>query len=118
MTTVRELPFDEWDRLVGLPIAANGLPSGDVTIMVAEDPNGEIVGVWTAGLVVMAEGLWVDEQYRKKRTLWDLFHQMQDNLRDKGVERLYSLVQDEATLKLAEHGGFSHIPGYFIGKEL
>lgn len=118
MTSIRELPFEEWDKLAELPFAANGLPAGDVKVMVAEDENGDIVGVWSAGLIVCLEGLWVAEEHRKKNTLWKLFYGMMAALRSEQIDIVYSLVQTDEMLKLAEHGGFKEIPGHFIVKSL
>ncbi len=117
--TIRELPFEEWDKLEGLPIAENGLPSPDVMIMVAENEDGVIVGHWTAGTILMLEGLWVNEAYRKPSSvLWRLFTGMIDKLEEDGIPDVHTIVQTDEMLELAQHGGFKVIPGHFLIKRL
>lgn len=114
---VRELPHDEWFRLLDLPIGANGLPGEDVMVVVAED-NNEIVGVWTAGPILVLEGLWVREDHQKKTALFRIFNYMIDRLKSLGIPQVYSIVQTPEMVQLAAHGGFKSIDGQLIALDL
>jgi hypothetical protein len=109
---IRILPFEEWDKLDGFPIAANGFPNPETSIiLVAELPSGEIVGTWEAVAPVILEGLWVREDYHKTSVLPRLFETMKSTLRNMNIDRAYTLVQTPDVKALAEHGGFEMIPG-------
>lgn len=112
--TVRELPINEWDRLLELPYGSLALPAPDVMVLVAED-EGDIVGVWSAGPIMMLEGLWVREDHRKTtKTLWKLLNGMVGRLKAFQVPFAYSIVQTTSVLRLAEHAGFKPVEGQFI----
>lgn len=115
---IRELPQNEWFRLESLPVAANGLPAADVMVVVAEDDQKDIIGVWTAGPVVVLEGLWVREDYRKKSALFRIFHFMVDRLKALNIPYVFSLVQTPEMARLAAHGGFKPLEGQLIVLDL
>lgn len=94
------------------------MPADDVTIMVAETPLGDIVGCWTVGPILVLEGLWVREDYRKKSTLFRLFHGMIGKLKAIGVPLVFSIVQTPEMARLAAHGGFEPIQGQIIMLQL
>jgi N-acetylglutamate synthase-like GNAT family acetyltransferase len=109
---IRQLPFEEWDKLEGYPIAQNGLPDPDVSIMlVAETPEGEIVGTWSALAPIILEGLWVKPEFQKTSVLPKMFTTMKSLLKAAHIDRAYTLVQTPEVKALAEHGGFEVIPG-------
>jgi hypothetical protein len=118
MITVRELPADEWHKLVDLPIAAHGLPADDVIVMVAEDASGAIVGTWSVGPILVAEGLWVADEHQKGTALGKLYAGTLQRLSDIGVHSVYSIVQTPEMLALATHGGFEPIPGQLVNRVL
>ncbi len=111
---IRELPQDEWHRLLDLPIGENGLPSPDVLVVVAEDDKNDIVGVWTAGPIMVLEGLWVHPDHQKKTALYRIFDFMIKHLRGLGIPAVFSIVQTEEMAQLAAHGGFKPLDGQLI----
>jgi hypothetical protein len=118
--TVRELPVEEWDRLRALPFAEKGLPDPRLTkILVAETPEGRIVGVWAAMTQVFLDGLWVAPDYR--RTSWvamKLLRGMRDLLRRLGIVQSFTLVQTTDVLCLATKAGFVRVQGDLCVLEL
>lgn len=116
--TVRQLPFEEWDRLEGLQIAANGLPNPDTSVIFVVEDAGEIVGTWEAVTPIVLEGLWVREDFQKTTACGRLYHAMVSFLKSLGVDRTYTLVQTPEVLELAQHGGFEIVPGDFLMLDL
>jgi len=119
---IRQLPFEEWDKLDGFPIAQNGgrhpfydiLPNPEVSIIiVAETEGGEIVGTWSAVAPVVLEGLWVKEEYRKKGVFPKMYNTMMDSIFNMGITNVYTLVQTPDVKSLALKLGFEIIPGEF-----
>jgi N-acetylglutamate synthase-like GNAT family acetyltransferase len=86
--------------------------------MVAENPEGEIVGTWEAIAPVVLEGLWVREDYRKTMVLGKIFISMKSLLRSMNISRAFTLVQTPDVKALAEKGGFEMIPGEFCMLDL
>ena len=73
--TTRELPPDEWERLVGTELGevwTRLSPSWAKVLVVEQD--GEIVGCWALLSVLHAEGVWVSPTHRHRgavqRRLW------------------------------------------------
>ncbi len=110
---IRILPFEEWDKLDGFPIAANGFPNPDTCIILVAEVEGEIVGTWEAIAPVILEGFWVREDYRKSLAAGKMFLTMKSTLQSMGIDRAYTLVQTADVKSLAEHAGFEMIPGEF-----
>jgi hypothetical protein len=111
--SVRQLPVDEWPRLEGLAFAQNGLPDPRLAaILVAETPEGEIVGVWSAMTAVHLEGLWVAPSHR--RASWvamKLLKGMKELLVRLGVRQSFTIVESTEVLLLATKAGFTRIRG-------
>lgn len=111
--TIRELPFEEWDKLDGLPFSANGLPNPDTCkVLVAEDAN-EIVSVWSVVTAKFLEGMWVREDHRKTTVTGRMVQSMKSFLAKEQIESAYTIVQDSEVRRLAEKAGFDVIPGDF-----
>lgn len=109
---VRRLPFEEWDRLEGLPIAQAPLPDPDASIiLVAETPEGEIVGTWEAVAPIVLEGLWIHENYRNGITAGKLLREMKSQLNALGIPQAFTLVQSPEVKDLAVKAGFTVLPG-------
>jgi len=116
---IRVLPFEEWDKLEGYPIATNGLPNPDTSlILVAETPAGEIVGTWEAITPVILEGLWIDENYRNTLVAGRLLATMKSVLKSMNIDKAFTLVQTSDVKALAEKAGFEMIPGDFCVLDL
>lgn len=111
-THIRQLPFEEWDKLDGLPIATNGLPNPETSmILAAEDENGIVVGVWAAMTPIVLEGLWIREDHRNSTVAGRLLQRMKLFLNSIQVDRAFTLVQSADVKSLAEKAGFAVIPG-------
>lgn len=117
--TIRQLPFEEWDRLDGFPIATNGLPNPDTSVIfVIESAEGEIVGTWEAITPVILEGLWLRDDYRRTTAMGRLLSEMKSFLRSIHVDKAFTLVQTSDVLELAHKAGFETIPGEFLVLDL
>ena len=111
-TAVRVLPPDEWDRLLGLPFALNGLPNVETTILfVAETPTGEIVGLWGIFLNPMLDGLWVEPNHRHTLIAGQLLRTMKAFLQEQGVSYAFTVISDPPVMTLAHKAGFVRAPG-------
>jgi hypothetical protein len=110
---VRLLPVEEWHRLEGLPFAQNGLPDPNLArILVAETPEGEIVGIWAAMAAVHLDGLWVAPSYR--RASWvavKLLKAMKVLLIELGIVQSFTIIESAEVLALATKAGFTRIRG-------
>ena len=79
--THRELPPEEWPRLVGTELEAvwPHLQPAWARVLVVED-EGQIVGCWAALLMVHAEGVYIAPDHQKRgavaRHLWRGMRQM------------------------------------------
>lgn len=109
--TVRELPADEWEKLLGLPIAENGLPDPASTRIIVAEDDGEIVGCWSFLLTTFLEGLWVDEAYRKGLTFGRLAGATLQLMAQEGIPQASTLVQSEEVERLALRLGFQPVEG-------
>lgn len=109
--TVRELPTEEWDRLIGLPFAANGLPDPALAAIVVAEQDGRIVGVWAALTAVHLDGLWVDPAERGTTVAGRLLREMKTLLLDRGVTVSFTMVSDPQVAILAYKAGFTRYPG-------
>lgn len=110
---IRQLLPEEFYRLEGLPIAANGIPDPTIcNILIAELENGDIVGVWSTVSTTALEGLWVREDYRHKTlTAAKLLQSMKMMLGRLGIIQCFTIIQDEYVARLAEKAGFIKVPG-------
>lgn len=111
--TVRILSAEEWHKLAELPIGATGIPDPErCHILVAETPDGEIVGTWALVTVPFLEGLWVKEEYREHSSIAGrLLSTMKSLLHSLGIFQSFTLVQDVPVLILAHKAGFERLPG-------
>lgn len=115
---IRQLPFEEWDKLEGLPIATNGLPNPDTSVIFVVEVDDQIVGTWEAVTPIVLEGLWIREDYQKTTACGRLYYAMTSFLKSINVDRVYTLVQTPEVKDLAQHGGFEVIPGDFLMLDL
>lgn len=110
--TIRELPFEEWDKLEGLPFVQNGLPDPSGTrLLVAETPDGQIVGTWALMSVVFLEGMWVHPDHRKTTVTGRLVQGMKRFLHELGVYQSFTMTQTDEVRELAYKAGFQAVPG-------
>src|SRR5262245_30715389 len=111
--TIRELPPDEWDRLRAMPFGSQGLPDPQLAkVLVAEDEDGEIVGIWAAMTVVMLDGLWIKPTHR--RVTWlamKLLRAMRTLLVGLGVRQSFTIASTSDVLVLALKAGFTRVQG-------
>jgi hypothetical protein len=114
LVTVRQLPPEEWERLLPLPFArVNGLPDPSLAAILVAESDGEIIGVWAAMTTVMLDGLWIAPSFRKTpaRVAVKLLRGMRALLAELGVVRSITLVQTPDVLLLALKAGFTRVPG-------
>jgi len=114
--TVRELPPEEWDRLLVFePFNSKGLPSPERTrILVVENPAREIVGWWFLFAALHAEPLWLREDYRKAGTTRRMIRGMQKLLVEVGAGSAFALIAENDLGHLppiAARLGFERLPG-------
>jgi GNAT superfamily N-acetyltransferase len=108
----RVLPPEEWDKLVGLPFALNGLPDANTTILfVNETSTGEIVGIWGIFLQPVLDGLWVDPHHRHTLVAGQLLRVVKQFLQEQGVAYAFTVISDPAVMTLAHKAGFVRAPG-------
>lgn len=76
---IRELPPDEWHKLLSLPtfIDCPLPPAEHSKVVVAEDDNGKIIAHMLALDMVHIEGTWIDPAHRNGTTGIRLWHGMQ-----------------------------------------
>lgn len=111
-TTPRLLPPEEWDKLLGLPFAENGLPDPNSTILfVAETPDGVIHGIWGIFLQPMLDGLWVDPEYRTTPVASQLLKTVKGFLQEQGVQTAFTVISEPTVMTLAHKAGFVRAPG-------
>lgn len=79
--TIRELPSEEWGKVEGHP-AFGGirLDPSNAVVFVAEDEQGEIVGVQALTLVLHMEPLWVAPHERGGMLAFKLFDKARQKL--------------------------------------
>lgn len=116
--TIRQLPFEEWDKLEGFPIATNGLPNPDTSVIFVVESEGQIVGTWEAITPVILEGLWIREDFRRTTAMGRLLNEMKSFLRGINIDKAFTLVQTSDVLELAHKAGFETIPGDFLMLDL
>lgn len=114
-TGVRPLPPEEYHRLAHFPIAERfGVPDPRAAqILVAEDPAGDIVGIWAALTTVHLDGLWIAPEYRRtSRVASQLLHGMKSLLRHLGIVHSFTMVAYDSpdVLILAQKAGFDLLP--------
>jgi hypothetical protein len=114
-TTVRLLPPDEFPRLADYPLAEqHGVPDPRSSlILVAEDPEGVIVGVWAALTTIHLDGLWIDPAYRgTSRVASQLLHGMKAQLASLNLVHSFTMIAHDTpeVLILAQKAGFQLLP--------
>lgn len=121
--TVRELPVAEWPRVVALghdAFKAGVPPAEGHKFLVAEEPDGTVVGYVVAYTAVHVEPLWVREDYRRKpgvvRKLWRGAAAM---LQRAGVTWAFATIsihEAPSNQALGQHLGFTRLPAdlYFL----
>jgi hypothetical protein len=108
----RLLPPAEWEKLMALPFAANGLPDPHSTILfVDETAEGEIVGLWGIFLQPMLDGLWIHEDHRHTIIAGQLLKTVKDFLQEQGIAVAFTQISEPGVMTLAHKAGFVRAPG-------
>lgn len=108
----RVLPLEEWDKLVSLPFASNGLPDPATTIVfVDETAAGQIIGVWGLFLQPMLDGLWSDPDHRGTLVAGRLLKAMKAFLQAQGITYAFTVISAPEVMTLAHKAGFVRAPG-------
>jgi hypothetical protein len=118
--TVRELPPDEWPRLLalgeGLYAETGVLPVPEHNrIMVIEDAESQIAGYWGVFTVVHVEPVWIKPQHRGRisvvRRLWEGMRDLLVSLKVPGAVAIISDVDLPVNIVAATKLGFQKVPG-------
>jgi len=112
MTTSRELPRAEWDRLDETPLKDiwRGLP--ETAVVLVAEVDGVIVGHAVVLPVLHVEGLWIDPAHRREGGVWwALLDQQTETVRRLGESSAVVSVESDAMKNLARVMGAERIPG-------
>jgi acetyltransferase (GNAT) family protein len=113
--TARELPREEWGRLVGteLELAARAFPNHDARVIVVEESDGRVIGCWSVVRYVHVEGLWIHPDHRKRgRVLCKLLALMRIIARQFGADAvLTGATTDEVRRLVLGVAGAVQLPG-------
>lgn len=115
--TTRILPYDEWHKLSGTDFASRlkEMPRESVTIIVAEDISGAIIGCWGLMNFAHVEGLWVAPEHRKRgRVLVRLWNAMCALASSQHVQHVYTGAVCDDVRRLLESRGATEIPPQYV----
>ena len=114
-TTIRELPSEEWPRLLDFePFASAGLPNADFWRVIVGEDDGRIIGFTCIYTAVHFEPVWTDPAYRHQPDLFrGLWRESKKILDEHGVQMIFAVVPDSLPHQkaLVEHVGFVPAPG-------
>lgn len=110
----RLLPPAEWPRLAETELgpALDTLDPAAVTVIVAEDAAGAIIGCWSLITFAHVEGLWIAPAHRRRGTvLRELFERMCAVATDRGIPAVLTRsLQPTITRWILKRGGHP-LPG-------
>lgn len=106
--TTRVLPVEEWSKLAQSDFGPclERLNPEAVTVIVAEDNSGEVIGCWSLIHFAHVEGLWVAPAHRKRgRVLVRLWNAMRALAETRGIQSVYTgaLTEDVERLLMSRH---------------
>lgn len=88
--TYRLLKEDEWEKLKGLAENDEWIPHPSTSaVIIAEDNDDKIVGFLVAQLAVHVEPVWVTPADRGTSTMFMMWRNMQEHLKDQGVKNYF-----------------------------
>lgn len=117
--TSRILPPEEYYKLETVGVPADSLPNPATSIVGVVELDGLIVARWIAMNVIMMEGLKVEEEFRNiPGVARRIVSVMMEELREKGIEAVLTIVQSPEVGCLAMTAGFDPIPGQLYQKDL
>lgn len=113
--TVRELPSEDWGRLLDFePFATGGLPPADHWRICIAEEDGQIVGFTCLYQAVHFEPIWIDPSHRHQPGLFaGLWQASKQILDEHGVQMIFACVPDSLPQqqRLVEKVGFLPQPG-------
>jgi hypothetical protein len=113
--TVRQLPAEEWARLLDLePFASGGLPDPEHWRIIVAEVDGRIVGFCGLFNTVHWDPWWIDQAYQKHPAVFGgLLRAGLGVLTEFGVQTVHTTVPDirPDLQALVEHFGFIEAPG-------
>lgn len=120
MPTYRFATAADWPMLATLPFGANGLPPVEhCLVLLAEDIDGKVIGIWSAMTAIHMEGLWVDPTYRRNTLVAaNLLAHMKDELIARSLQHCFTIVQTPEVKALALKAGFAELPGELLHWDL
>lgn len=115
--TTRVLPPAEWSKLAETDFAplVPQLIADAVTVLVAEDETGAVIGCW--GLITFAhvEGLWVAPAHRKRgRVLVRLWNAMRDLAGSRHIGAVFTGAVTDDIRRLLESRGAQALPPQYV----
>ena len=118
LPTVRELPFEEWHKLLEVPGIYQDLgtlPDGRVNRILVLEVEGEIVGYWGAFTLVHTEPVCLRPEYRSRvsavRRLWEGMRSLLESLQVPGTMAVILDADAPVNLPMATKLGFVKVPG-------
>jgi hypothetical protein len=109
--TIRQLPVEEWPRLLDYPFGSQGLPAPELAVIFVAETEGKIVGVWAAETMVLLDGLWTDPDHRAALVAGRLLGAMRSFLQSKHLLTSFTVISDPSVMVLAHKAGFTRYPG-------
>lgn len=111
--TVRVLPPDEWNRLVGTELESVWpILNRETTSVMVVEHEGEIVGCWAMFPVTHVEGITIKEGYRSSPVVaMKLLRMMRSLCRDQGIKTVVTGSLSNAVSRYIERLGGVEVPG-------
>src|SRR4249920_2549593 len=112
MIRYRIIETTEWARLKPI-FEAHGTPMPSAmlsTAAIAENDDGEIIGMLTLQPLIHAEPLWVDPRYRGMMVVRGMFRQAEKLLARFPGSRISAFTENGTAAALAQMAGFEKQP--------
>ena len=112
MRTIRQLPVEEWPRLLDLPDKwLTQLPAPEEgVVFVAEDHQGDIIGFWMVLQAFHLEPVWIRSDHRGgivPRRLWRRIRQFLDSC---SITKAFCLTEQAPVAGYLSRLGFRELP--------
>lgn len=120
--TYRILPEDEYETLYNYireQSAPMHLPDPKCSVVIAVEDAGKLVGFCSAIALVHMGSEWIDPEYRKRfRIAPYMFGLTIQELKNRGVNFVAAVVDDQERGDMLERLGFVKLPGLLYGSTI